>query len=126
MTFWILAAVAVHYVAVFLPALFVLSGLGLGGYLGSRDAEPEPGPYHGRAQRALRNAQESFAAFIGLALLSMIVPGTDAGLATTGAAAYVLARAAYLPLYVLAVPAVRSGAWMISIVGLIMIAASLI
>lgn len=126
MTFWILAAIAVHYVAVFLPALFVLSGLGLGGYLGSRDAEPVPGPHHGRAQRALRNAQESFAPFAALALLTLILPDTDMGLARAGAATYVLARAAYLPLYILAVPAVRSVAWTASLIGMAMMIAAIV
>ncbi len=118
MTIWILAGIGVHYLAVFLPALFVLSGLGLSGYLGSRDAEPEPGPHHGRAQRALRNGQENLAPFLGLALLAMVVPGADMGLATTGAA--------YLPLYILAVPVVRSLAWTIGFGGLVLIALALL
>ncbi len=126
MVFWIIAGVGVHYIAVFLPALFVLAGLGLGGYLGSRDAEPAPGPHHGRAQRALRNAQENFAPFVALALLALVVPGADVGLATTGAAVYVLARLAYLPLYLLAVPVLRSVAWTGGFAGLILIAAALV
>jgi uncharacterized MAPEG superfamily protein len=126
MTIWILAGIGVHYLAVFLPALFVLSGLGLSGYLGSRDAEPDPGPHHGRAQRALRNGQENLAPFLGLALLAMVVPGADTGLATTGAAVFVLARAAYLPLYILAVPVVRSLAWTIGFGGLVLIALALL
>lgn len=126
MTFWIIAAIAVHYAAVFLPALFVLSGLGLGGYLGSRDAEPQDGVLQGRAQRVLRNAQESFAPFIGLALLSIVAPGADQALAATGAALYVLGRAAYIPLYLMAVPALRSGAWTVSLAGLLFIVAAVV
>jgi len=126
MTFWIIAAVAVHYAAVFLPALFVLGGLGLGGYLGSRDAEPAPGVAHGRAQRALRNAQESFAAFMGLALLSLILPDADQGRAVTGAALYVVGRAVYLPLYIFAVPVGRSVAWTVSLAGIVLIALAVV
>lgn len=122
MTGWIIAAVAVHYIAVFLPALFVLKSLGFAGYFGSRDAEPAPSLYHGRAQRVLRNAQENLAAFLGLALLSMIVPETNPSLASAGAALYVIGRAAYLPLYLLAVPLLRSVAWMVSLTGTVLIA----
>lgn len=126
MIFWILAAIAVHYVGVFLPAVFVLAGTGFSNYLGSRDVEPDPGPLHRRAQRVLRNAQESFVPFVGLAVLALVVPDADIGLATTGAAIFVLARAAYVPLYLLAVPLIRSGVWMASLVGLIMIAVAIV
>lgn len=126
MTFWILAGIAVHFAAVFAPALFVLGGLGLRGYLGTRDEEPEPGPHHGRAQRALRNAQESFAAFLALALLAMILPDADLDQARFGAAVVVLARAVYLPLYILGVPYLRSGAWIVGAVGFVAMFAAVI
>ena len=131
MVTWLLLGIAVHYVAVFLPAPFFLGRKGLGAYMGARDDEPEEAGLYGRARRVLRNSNENIAVFVGLAAAALALDapeggGADMGLATTGAALFVIARAAFIPLYLLGVPWVRSIAWIAGFVGLIMMGAALL
>ena len=141
MVTWLLLGIAVHFLAVFLPGLFLVPQMGLMGYLGSRDGEPEAQGLYGRARRALRNSNENMAAFVGLAAAAMALhaaqgdavilpvgsPGVvDMDLAITGAMVFVIARAAFLPLYLLGVPVLRSAAWIAGFVGLIMMVYSLL
>lgn len=122
MTLWILLALALYYTYLFVPALMLFGRVGLGAYMGSRDNDPTPTILQDRAKRAHRNYLENLPVFAALALLAMIAPETDTNLATFGAAIFVIARAVYLPLYVMAVPAIRSATWIASLVGLGMIA----
>ncbi len=93
---------------------------GLGWNAGPRDGEPAPlGPLAGRAQRALTNFQETWPAFIALAL-ALTVTGRTGGIGAVGAATWFVARIAYIPLYLLGVPYVRSLCWLVSILGLLL------
>lgn len=126
MLFWIFAALTVYYLGLFLPSLFLMPRIGLAAYAGSRDEEPTPAPMHGRALRAHANLRENMIAFGLLASLVLIVPEADVAAATTGAMVFVLARAVYLPLYLFAVPWLRSTAWTVGFIGLVMMALALI
>jgi len=126
MTIWILLALLVYYAGVFLPSLFLIPRIGLGRYLGSRDGDPEPGKMASRAKRAHGNLHENLAPFLVLGVLAMIVPDTDMAAALLGAKVFVIARAVYLPLYFLAVPLVRSAAFLAGLVGMLMMALALI
>ncbi|MEL6296577.1 MAG: MAPEG family protein, partial [Pseudomonadota bacterium] len=66
------------------------------------------------------------APFLALGILAMVVEGADQSLALLGAQLFVVARIAYIPLYMLAVPVVRSGAWIAGFVGMIMMAYALL
>jgi len=72
-----------------------------------------------RAARALANIQEALPVFLALALMNLIA-GTAAALATTGALIFLIARVIYVPLYLSGIPAVRTLAWVVSWVGLIL------
>lgn len=99
---------------------------GLGWNAGPRDGEAKPlGVLAGRAGRALRNFQETYPAFVALAL-ALAVSGRTGGVGETGAWLWLLARIAYLPLYLLGVPYLRSLCWTVSILGLILMAARLL
>ncbi|MEL7301475.1 MAG: MAPEG family protein [Pseudomonadota bacterium] len=141
MTTWLIAGIAVHYLAVFLPSLFLIPQIGYGGYLGSRDDEPPAEGMYGRARRILRNSNENLAAFVGLGCAALalnaftgeavVLPVGSAGdvdmeLATFGAMVFVIARALFIPLYLFAVPLIRSGAWIAGFAGLLMMAYALI
>lgn len=87
--------------------------------LGPRD---NPRPYTvigGRAARALANMQEALPVFLALALMNMIV-GTAAATAITGGWVFLIARVVYLPLYLAGIPGLRTLAWGVSWVGLVM------
>lgn len=93
---------------------------------GARDEGRKPqGVYAGRAARALTNLLETFPAFIGLALALALV-GKTGGWGATGAKMWFWARVAYLPLYVLGVPYVRTFAWLVSAAGLVAMLAALL
>ena len=139
MTTWLIAGIAVHYIAAFIPALFLVPQMGLGGYFGSRDGEPAADGLYGRARRVLRNSNENLAAFVGLSVAAIALSQADAdvipvgsagtvdmGLATLGASIFVIARLAFIPLYLFAVPLVRSGAWIAGFIGLLLMAVALI
>jgi uncharacterized MAPEG superfamily protein len=126
MVTWILLALVVYYAGVFLPSLFLIPRIGVVSYMASRDGDPEPGVMHARAKRATRNALENLAPFLGLGVLALVVPDTDMDMAILGAQLYVFGRAAFLPIYVFAVPVVRSLAFTTSMVGMVMMALALI
>jgi uncharacterized MAPEG superfamily protein len=87
---------------------------------GPRDGgQPPLGKYSGRAQRALENFKETYPAFIALAL-ALAVTGHTGGNGALGAWLWFGGRIAYLPLYVLGVPWLRSGAYGVAFVGLVM------
>lgn len=87
---------------------------------GPRDGQAKPlGTYAGRADRALRNFQETWPAFIALAL-ALAVSGRTGGIGSTGALVWFVARLVYIPLYLFGVPYIRSLAWLVSVIGLLL------
>jgi uncharacterized MAPEG superfamily protein len=87
---------------------------------GPRDGEAKPlGLHAGRAERALRNFLETYPAFVALAL-GLAVSGRIGGIGAVGAGLWFAARLAYIPLYLLGVPYVRSLAWLASLLGLLL------
>jgi uncharacterized MAPEG superfamily protein len=99
---------------------------GLDWNAGPRDGDAKPlGPIAGRASRALRNFQETYPAFIALAL-ALTVSGRTGGLGEVGAWTWLVARIVYLPLYLLGIPYLRSLCWTVSILGLILMLVRLI
>jgi uncharacterized MAPEG superfamily protein len=74
----------------------------------------------GRLDRALQNFKETFPLF-AVALLAVVISGRDSDLSRYGAAAYLTARVIYIPLYALGIPYLRSLAWLMSMVGILMV-----
>lgn len=79
----------------------------------------------GRLDRALRNLLETYPAFIAL-VVGLVLTGRTGGIAATGAVIWIVARVAYVALYALGVPALRTLAWLASIVGLVMMLVKLL
>lgn len=93
---------------------------------GPRDeGQPPLGKYPGRAHRALGNFLETYPAFIALAL-ALAVTARTGGTGTLGAWLWFAARIAYLPLYLLGVPWLRTLAYGVSLAGLIVMLARLL
>jgi uncharacterized MAPEG superfamily protein len=104
----------------------VTSVRGLAWNAGPRDDGQPPLPkYPGRAQRALENFKETYPAFLALAL-ALAVTSKTGGNGALGAWLWFGGRVAYLPLYLLGVPWLRSVAYGVSLVGLIMMFTRLI
>ena len=94
--------------------------LGLPYNAGPRDLGKRPqGDIAQRADRTLRNFLETYPAFIALAL-ALAVTGKAGGLGAVGAAVWFWARVVYAPLYLLGIPYLRTAAWAVALVGLIL------
>lgn len=103
-----------------LQAMLATKELGRDYNASARDEERKPkGLWAGRAERAFRNLMETYPAFIGLAL-ALVITGQAGGLGAAGAVVWFIARVAYVPLYVLGIPYIRSLVWVGSIAGLLM------
>lgn len=90
--------------------------------LSPRDVKKTPkGLICGRAERALANYVENLVPFVALDL-ALIATGQTGGL---GATLWIIGRVAYLPIYLSGVPYIRTAAWALSIVGLLMMLARL-
>ena len=93
---------------------------------GNRDGTPPPvGVHAGRAERASRNFLETFP-FFAAALVCAIAIDRTGDRTVLGAQLYFWARLAYLPIYVIGIPYVRSLVWAVSLAGLLMIVSDLL
>jgi len=91
--------------------------------LSSRDELKQPtGAICGRASRALENYVQNLVPFVALDL-ALIVVGNVGGL---GATIWIIARILYLPAYLAGIKFLRTGLWLISIIGLLMMFVQLI
>ncbi len=93
---------------------------GLDWNAGPRDGEQKPlGEMAGRAERALKNFQETYPVFVALAL-GLAVTDRTGGLGAIGAWCWFGARIAYIPLYLFGIKYVRSLCWTMSILGVLL------
>jgi len=104
-----------------LAVLFSLSARGLPWGAGNRD-EPAPpmGKMGGRVERAFRNFLETFV-FFAAAVLMINAMGKHTASSALGAQIYFWSRLAYLPVYALGIPFLRTALWIASIVGIGMV-----
>ena len=85
----------------------------------ARDNERAPSLLNARAEKALRNFLETYGLFIALAVATELTGRSD-GLTQWGAEIWLAMRIAYLPAYISGLPFLRSGIWMVSAAGLVM------
>lgn len=120
------ATIILGLVHVLLAGVLVTSSRGLQWNMSNRDGTSAPVPVHAaRAQRAKANFLETFP-FFAAALVCAIAVDRDGALVQTGAQLYFWARLAYLPIYVLGVPVVRSLVWAVALAGLLMVVVALL
>jgi len=126
MLFLIVASVALLFVHIGAQAIAATSELGSDWNAGPRDEGVRPqGVIAGRAERALRNYMETYAAFAILAV-TLVASGRGDGIGLLGSAAWLAARLAYLPLYLAGIRYWRSLVWLVATVGLALMAARLL
>jgi len=94
--------------------------VGLVRLAGNREGMPEITGWGGRAARAHRNMLENLVLFAALVLIATVAGKTNS---TTllGAQLFFWARAAYAVIYLAGIPYLRTAAWLVSIVGLVLI-----
>ncbi len=89
--------------------------------MGARDEElPPPKPIVGRLARAEANFLETFPVMIA-AVLIVSAAGLNNEKTALGAMLWLGARVIYLPLYALGIPYLRTLAWLVSLVGIVMV-----
>ena len=89
--------------------------------MGARDeALPPPTPLVGRLTRAQSNFFETFPIAIA-AILIVHAAHLETRSTALGALLWLIARAIYLPLYAAGIPIVRTLAFMVSLVGIVMV-----
>ena len=103
-----------------IAVLGALQQVGLTELAGNRAEMPVIAGWAGRAQRAHRNMLENL---VLCAILVLVAHVTQRANATTalGAMVFFWARVAYAGIYVAGLPWLRTAAWAVSIVGLVMI-----
>lgn len=94
---------------------------GLKWNVGARDGEPAPlTGVAARVDRALRNYLETFP-FFAAAVLAVMITGRANQYSQLGVQLYFWARVAYVPLYASGVRYVRTAAWLVSMLGLVLV-----
>ena len=98
---------------------------GMARAFGNRDDLPEPTPLAGRADRAAKNMVENLAMFVAL-VAAVHFAGKSGEQATLGANIFFWSRLAFWPCYLAGITHLRTLIWLASILGMAMIAATLV
>tara|TARA_R110002051_G_scaffold152208_2_gene224836 strand:+ start:168 stop:569 length:402 start_codon:yes stop_codon:yes gene_type:complete len=113
-------------VQILLAATARTAELGLKWNAGARDGDcAPPGKLAGRLMRAQANLFETLPIFIAAILMAQMTARDGTSLTLLGSHLYLLGRLLYLPLYALGVAYIRTLAWGVSLVGLVMVIAAL-
>jgi uncharacterized MAPEG superfamily protein len=112
-------------VLTFVLMLIAVSGatlqVGLPTLAGNREGMPDMTSWAGRAQRAHRNMLENLILFAILVLVAQAA-GVRNGMTLLGAQLFFWGRVAHAVLYIAGIPWARTAAWVVSVVGLVLIA----
>ena len=118
---YLVATLVLALMQVLLPAAGRTLEFGIGWNAGARDqTPPSRNLVVGRLERAKTNLYETLPLFIGAVLIAHVT-GAESALTLWGVALYFWARVAFIPLYALGVPYIRSLVWLVSLAGLILI-----
>jgi len=113
-------SVALAFAQMLVAAIAASLQVGLLPLIGNRENMPTLTGWAGRAQRAHRNMLENLVLFAALVLVAA-ASGKANGATLLGAEIFLCARLAYAVIYLAGVPWLRTAAWGVSVVGLIMI-----
>ena len=118
---WLVWSIVLGLVYVLVAATFATQQRGLKWNASNRDGEPKP--LTGAAARAARanfNFLETFP-FFAAAVLAVLVTKTNTPHTALGAELYFWARVAYLPIYIVGIPYLRTLVWVVSLWGLLQV-----
>jgi uncharacterized MAPEG superfamily protein len=112
--------IALTFIQVVVAALAAQGQVGLPTLAGNRDGMRALDGFAGRARRAHLNMLESLPLFIALILIAQIAGKADA---TTllGAQLFFWGRVAHWLIYLAGIPWLRTAAWAVSVIGMILI-----
>jgi len=117
---YLLWAVALTVVQMLICVSGATLQVGLPKLTSNRDNMPPFTGWVGRSERAHRNMLENLALFVALVFL-VSVTGKSNQMTVLGAQLFFWARLAYAVIYLIGIPWLRTGVWLVSIVGLLLI-----
>ena len=123
--FYLLWSLALTVVLVLVATLGATQQVGLPTLAGNRENLPEMTGWAGRAERAHRNMLESLVLFAILVLAARALNISN-GMTVLGAQLFFWGRVAHAALYIAGIPWLRTAAWLLSVVGLVLIFLQLI
>jgi uncharacterized MAPEG superfamily protein len=121
---YLLFSVLLAFVQVLIAAAAANQVVGLNTLAGNRDDLPVLAGFAGRARRAHLNMIENMVLFTALVLVAAVANKANA-MTATGAMIFFWARLAYAVIYLLGIPWLRTLAWFVSVIGLVIIALQL-
>ena len=122
---YLIWSVALTVVLVLIAVLGALQEVGLPKLAGNREVMPEMMGWAGRAERAHRNMLESLVLFAILVLVARALNVSNS-MTVLGAQLFFWGRLVHAALYIAGIAWVRTAAWLVSIVGLLLIFLQLI
>jgi uncharacterized MAPEG superfamily protein len=87
---------------------------------GNREGMPEVHDFAGRTDRTAKNMLENLVLFTALALTAVVGGVADPNV-ELGARVFFWARLAYIPVYMIGIPYLRTTIWLVSVGGMAMI-----
>ena len=121
---YLLMSVVLAFVQVVIAAAAANQTVGLTTLAGNREDLPALAGFAGRARRAHLNMIENLVLFAALVLIAAVAGKANATTAL-GALIFFWARLAYAVIYLLGIPWLRTVAWLVSVIGMILIACQL-
>lgn len=114
--------IVLGFVQLITVAQFFTAANGLGYGMSSRDAPPprQMPAVGARLERALKNLLETFP-FAAAAILIAHVAARHNAWTYWGATLYFWGRLAYVPIYAAGIPGVRTAAWAVSVLGIVLV-----
>jgi uncharacterized MAPEG superfamily protein len=116
----LVVAVALTLIQVVVAVLGSITQVGMPPLMGNRQGLPEFTGWVGRAHRAHRNMLESLVLFAILVLVAHVANREDAT-TVLGAELFVGGRVAFAIIYIAGIPYLRTAAWTVALVGMLMI-----
>ena len=122
---YLLFSVLLTFVQVLIAAASANQAVGLNTLAGNRESMGDLTGFAGRARRAHLNMIENMVLFTALVLVAAVAGKANA-MTAMGALIFFWARLIYAVIYLLGIPWLRTLAWAVSVVGMVMIALQLI
>lgn len=122
---YLLFSVILTFVQMLVAAMGANQAVGLPTLAGNREGLPEIRGWAGRAKRAHLNMVENMVLFAALVLIA-VVAGKANAMTAMGAAIFFWGRVAYAVIYVAGIAWLRTAAWFVSVIGMVLIAIELL
>jgi uncharacterized MAPEG superfamily protein len=119
--YYLLMSAVLCFVQMLIAATGANTQVGLPALAGNREGLPEIVGWAGRARRAHLNMLENLVLFSALVLIAAVA-GKANPTTAMGAMIFFWARLAYALIYLIGIPWLRTLAWFVSVIGMVMIA----